>query len=78
MKPVNILSLFDGMACGMLAMMKADISVDDYFKKIKTFDEMVAFQKAKKYKFAWVLHKCIEQGIEIPEKYNYMRRIMNI
>lgn len=31
MKPVNILSLFDGMACGMLAMMKADISVDDYF-----------------------------------------------
>ena len=50
----------------------------DYFKKIKTFDEMVAFQKAKKYKFAWVLHKCVEQGIEIPEKYNYMRRIMNI
>ncbi len=28
---MNVLSLFDGMACGMLAMMKADISVDDYF-----------------------------------------------
>lgn len=28
---MKVLSLFDGMACGMLAMMKADISVDDYF-----------------------------------------------
>lgn len=31
MKPVNILSLFDGMACGMLAMMKAGLQVNDYF-----------------------------------------------
>lgn len=31
MKPINILSLFDGMACGMLAMMKAGLQVNDYF-----------------------------------------------
>lgn len=31
MKSVNILSLFDGMACGMLAMMKAGLQVNDYF-----------------------------------------------
>lgn len=31
MKPVNILSLFDGMACGMLAIMKAGLQVNDYF-----------------------------------------------
>lgn len=28
---MNILSLFDGMACGMLAMMKAGIQVDNYY-----------------------------------------------
>lgn len=27
---VKILSLFDGMACGMLAMQKAGITVDEY------------------------------------------------
>lgn len=27
---VNILSLFDGMACGMLAMQKAGVKVDTY------------------------------------------------
>lgn len=43
-----------------------------YYTKIKTFEEMQAFQKAKKYKFAWTIHKCLEQKIEIPDKYNYM------
>ena len=28
---MNILSLFDGMACGMLAMLKAEIQVDSYY-----------------------------------------------
>ena len=46
------------------------------YKKIKTFDDMVRFQKAKKFKFAWALHKCEELGIDIPSKYDYMRRFM--
>ena len=31
MKRINVLSLFDGMACGMLAMLKAEIQVDSYY-----------------------------------------------
>jgi hypothetical protein len=38
---------------------------------------MVEFQKAKKYKFGWVIHKCAELGIEIPAKYDrYARYIL--
>lgn len=44
----------------------------NYYKKIRTFDDMVSFQKAKGYKFGFVLHKCIELGISIPSKYSYM------
>ena len=44
----------------------------DYYKKIKTFDDMRAFQKAKGYKFGFVLHKCMELNIPIPSKYSYM------
>ena len=46
----------------------------DHYKNITTFDDMVKFQKAKKYKFGWVLRKCKEQGIPIPQKYQYMMR----
>ena len=28
---MNILSLYDGMSCGMLAMLKAGIQVDNYY-----------------------------------------------
>ena len=31
MKRINVLSLFDGLACGMLAMLKAGIRVDNYY-----------------------------------------------
>lgn len=44
---------------------------DDY-KKCKTFEELEVFRRAKKYHFAWTLHKCDELGIDIPEKYFYM------
>lgn len=46
----------------------------DYYKRIKTFDEMKAFQKAKGYKFAWVIHKCLELKIKVPDQYSYMIR----
>lgn len=46
----------------------------NYYKQLETFEEMVKFQKAKKYKFFWVLHKCIELNIPIPDKYNCMIR----
>lgn len=45
-------------------------------EKIKTFDGLVEFQKAKKYKFGWVIHAAKRLGIEIPSKYTYMQRYM--
>lgn len=50
----------------------------DYYKKIKDFETLKMFQKAKKYKFAWCLHKAIELGIPIPSKYNQVMRHMRI
>lgn len=47
-----------------------------YYQTIKTFEEMVEFQKAKKYKFGWALHKCRELSIDIPPKYKYMMRYL--
>jgi hypothetical protein len=41
-----------------------------HYAKIKSFDEMKAFQEAKGYKFVWVLHKCYELGLPVPYKYN--------
>jgi hypothetical protein len=46
----------------------------DHYRNIKTFDDMQMFQKAKGYKFAWVLHKCMELNITIPAKYDFMLR----
>ena len=55
---------------------RADLKYGDYVK-CRTFDEMDAFRKAKKYKFMWTLRKCIELGIPYPSKYEYMvRRFM--
>lgn len=50
----------------------------NYYKQIKTFDEMKLFCKAKGYKFAWCIHKCIELGISVPQKYQYMMKFLNI
>lgn len=50
----------------------------DYYKNIKTFEEMKRLQHAKGYKFAWVIRKCVELGIDIPSKYSNMRRIIGV
>jgi superfamily II DNA or RNA helicase len=50
----------------------------DYYQRLKTFEELDEFRKAKNYKFSWTLHKCKELEIEIPSKYNYMRRYLKI
>ena len=49
-----------------------------HYKKVKTFGELVLFQKAKNYKFSWTLHRAVELGIEIPSNYNYMNRFIKI
>lgn len=54
------------------------IKPNNYYREIKTFDEMELFRKAKGYKFAWTLHKCIEQNIDIPDKYNHMMRFLSV
>lgn len=46
----------------------------NYYKNIKTFEEMAKFQRVKKYKFGWALHKCIELDIPIPSKYKHTVR----
>lgn len=50
----------------------------EFYKQIKDFDTLKMFQKAKKYKFAWCLHKAIELGIPIPGKYEQVLRHMRI
>lgn len=45
----------------------------DYLK-CRTFDELNAFRKARGYKFAWTLRKCVEMGIPYPPQYNYTVR----
>lgn len=44
------------------------------YKKIDNWEDMERFRKAKKYKFMWSIRKCLELGIEIPAKYNYLVR----
>jgi len=46
------------------------------YKTMTTFDEIKAFQSARGYKFGWTLHKCKEQQIEIPGKYNAAKRYL--
>ena len=50
---------------------------DDY-KKCKTFFELDIFRRAKKYKFAWSLHKAVELKIQIPDKYKWMAYRMGL
>lgn len=51
----------------------AKLPYTDY-KKITTFTDLQAFQRAKKYKFGWTLYKAQELNIPIPRKYQYARR----
>ncbi len=45
---------------------------------LHTWDEVVEFQKLHGFKFAWCLRYTAAQGIPIPKKYNYMRRIIGV
>lgn len=45
---------------------------------LKTWEEVIEFQKAKGYKFAFALHYCRDHKIPIPHKYDYMRRRLHI
>ena len=46
------------------------------YKKCKTWPELCRFQKAKGYKFAWVVFRACELGIDIPPNYRiYAGRI---
>ena len=42
--------------------------------ELKTWDEVVEFQRIHGYKFAWCLHYAGKHGIKVPPKYSYMRR----
>lgn len=62
-----------------------EVTNDLNFKNIKLIDfhgnnweEVENFRKIKKYKFAWSLHYCIKNNIEIPEKYKKIRKVLNI
>lgn len=46
--------------------------------KLETWESVVEFQKAHKYKFPWCLHYASTHDIPIPAKYNKMRRIINL
>lgn len=48
------------------------------FMECKTFEELVQFQKAKKFAFGWVIHKAILLHIKIPTKYAYMMKQMGM
>lgn len=42
----------------------------------KTWEEVREYQQARKLKFAFCFHYCLEHGIQIPSKYRYAMRYM--
>ncbi len=44
--------------------------------ELTTWDEVVEFQKLHKYKFQWCIRYAVSHDIDVPKKYNYMRRII--
>jgi hypothetical protein len=44
--------------------------------QLETWAEVVEFQKLHGYKFAWAIHYAAKRGIQIPHKYDFMRRII--
>jgi len=45
-----------------------------HYKNCKTWDELEAFRRVKKYKQAWVIFKAAELGIDIPIKFKTLER----
>lgn len=48
------------------------------YMNCKTFDDLENFRKAKKFKFAWSIHKAVEMGIKVPGKYWYTAKMMGV
>lgn len=46
--------------------------------ELSTWAEVVEFQKAKKYKFAWCVRYAVAHGIDVPSKYDNMRRVIGV
>lgn len=46
--------------------------------ELQTWSEVVEFQKLHKYKFAWCVRYAVTHDIPIPNKYNYMRRVIGV
>lgn len=44
------------------------------YRELKSFDELHAFARARGYKFAWALRKCVELGLDMPDQYKYIAR----
>ncbi len=45
---------------------------------LRTWPEVVEFQKLHKYKFAWCIRYAAMNDIPIPDKYNYMRKVIGV
>lgn len=46
--------------------------------ELSTWAEVVEFQKAKNYKFAWCIRYAVAHGIDVPSKYDNMRRVIGV
>mgnify|MGYP003287930734 CR=1 FL=1 len=46
--------------------------------ELNTWAEVVEFQKAKNYKFAWCIRYAVAHGIDVPSKYDNMRRVIGV
>lgn len=45
---------------------------------LNTWEDVVKFQKAKGYKFAWCIRAAVARDIPIPSKYSFMKRIIGV
>jgi hypothetical protein len=45
---------------------------------LKTWPEIVEFQKLHKYKFAWCIRYAAVHDVPIPGKYSYMREVIGV
>lgn len=50
-----------------------DVKLIDF--KASNWEEVVEFQKAKKYKFIWCIHYALKNNIAIPPKYNHIKQL---
>lgn len=46
--------------------------------ELHTWAEVVEFQKAKNYKFAWCIRYAVAHNIDVPSKYANMRRVIGV